>query len=83
MTTPGKDIDYTTITPIPAYQDIFGSKLEANIQVDTCEEGSLSNNPPLYGNSGTGFSAKIEFDDDDTYGTNDTNGLNMMDPTDW
>jgi len=83
MTTPGKDLDYTSITPMPAYQDIFETKLEANIQVDTCEEGWLSNNPPLYGNTGTGFSAKIEFDDDDSYGTNDTNGLNMIDPTDW
>ena len=84
MTTPGRDLDYESIEPMPAYQDIFGTKLEANVQVDTCQEdGGLVASPPIYGNSGTGFSAKIEFDDDDSYGTNDTNGLNMIDPTNW
>lgn len=83
LTTPGKDIDYSAITPISTYSKIFETKLEANIFADPCLEGGLTNAGIIYGETGTGFSAKIKFDDDKTYGTNDTNGVNMIDTTKW
>ncbi len=78
-----QDIDMSSITVKPQYESILSTKLEANIQVDTCTENSLSTSNIRYGETGTGFSAKIEFDDDETYGTNDTNGETMIDTSNW
>merc|ERR1712228_1047435 len=61
-----------SISTLPAYSSLLQTKLEANIMVDT-----------IYGESGTGFSAKIQFDHDPAYGTNDTNGLTMIDISSW
>ena len=71
LSTPGRDADWESITSIDTYADIFGTKVEANVFADPCTaindaEGKDVQNRP-YVDEPTGFTAKIEFDDDAAY----------------
>eukprot|EP01084_Bolivina_argentea_P146765 256893_1 len=83
MSTPGTDIDFKSVTSTYNYSHIFGTKLEPNVFVDTCTTNWFQNNPYIYGIQTTGFSAKVEFDEDISIVPDGTDGAHIINTLRW
>uniref|UniRef100_A0A7R9WE20 Uncharacterized protein n=1 Tax=Pseudictyota dubia TaxID=2749911 RepID=A0A7R9WE20_9STRA len=71
LSTKGKDADWASINSTSEYFDIYGTKVEANVFADPCaaKENGADVQTRNYLDEPTGFTGKIEFDDDlATYG---------------
>lgn len=81
MSTQGQDLDYLQVAVESDYSAIYGYKLEPNVFVDTCTKADWD--LYIYGSETTGFSGKIEFDDDETIVPDDTHGPVIVDTSQW